>query len=48
MRRVYFCDRLYSEEELPLEFKLFVQSSKTTKNVYKPKISMKKKKEIQP
>lgn len=23
LRRVYFCDRLYSEEELPVEFRLF-------------------------
>lgn len=40
MRRVYFCDRLYSEEELPIEFKLFVPSSKSVKKPYqapKPK-----------
>lgn len=36
MRRVYFCDRLYSEEDLPLEFKLFVPSSKTVKKTYQP------------
>jgi hypothetical protein len=24
MRRIYFSDRLYTEEELPAEFKLFV------------------------
>ena len=36
IRRVYFCDRLYTEEELPLEFKLFVPTSKTTKKAYKP------------
>lgn len=37
IRRVYFCDRLYSEDELPLEFKLFVPTSKKTKQVYQPK-----------
>lgn len=36
LRRVYFCDRLYSEDELPLEFKLFVPSSKSVKKVYEP------------
>ena len=36
IRRIYFCDRLYSEEDLPLEFKLFVPSSKTVKKVYQP------------
>lgn len=36
LRRVYFCDRLYSEDELPLEFKLFVPSSKPVKKVYEP------------
>ena len=47
IRRVYFCDRLYTEEELPLEFKLFVPSSKTVKKTYqppKPKDKMKKNK----
>jgi hypothetical protein len=29
IRRVYFSDRLYSEEELPPEFKLFVPMAKT-------------------
>ena len=24
IRRVYFCDRLYSEDELPVEFKLYL------------------------
>jgi hypothetical protein len=43
IRRVYFSDRLYSEEELPLEFKLFVPVSKTTKNVYQPPKIKKKK-----
>merc|ERR1712170_75969 len=33
IRRIYFSDRLYSESELPLEFKLFVPVSKTSKNV---------------
>jgi hypothetical protein len=36
IRRIYFCDRLYSEDELPLEFKLFVPSSKPVKKVYEP------------
>jgi len=27
IRRIYFCDRLYSEEELPSEFKLFLPIS---------------------
>jgi hypothetical protein len=36
IRRVYFSDRLYSEEELPLEFKLYVPASKTTKKPYQP------------
>ncbi|CAL8073568.1 unnamed protein product [Calicophoron daubneyi] len=32
IRRVYFCDRLYSDDELPAEFKLYlpVQPSQTT------------------
>ena len=30
LRRVYFSDRLYAEEELPPEFKLFVPLSNTT------------------
>lgn len=48
VRRVYFSDRLYSEEELPLEFKLFVPVSKTTKSVYQPpKIVRKKKKKVE-
>lgn len=28
IRRVYFCDRLYSEDELPQEFKLYLPISK--------------------
>ena len=28
IRRIYFSDRLYSEEELPNEFKLFLPSQK--------------------
>ncbi len=28
IRRVYFSDRLYSEEELPPEFKLFLPAQK--------------------
>lgn len=28
IRRVYFCDRLYSEDELPPEFKLFLPIQK--------------------
>ena len=28
MRRIYFSDRLYSEEELPPEFKLFLPVQK--------------------
>jgi hypothetical protein len=31
IRRVYFSDRLYSEDELPAEFKLFLPVSKTAK-----------------
>lgn len=47
MRRVYFCDRLYTEEELPLEFKLFVPSSKTVKKAYQPpKIKQKKNEKV--
>jgi len=43
IRRVYFCDRLYSEEELPLEFKLYVPASKTSKKIYQPpKLKQKK------
>jgi hypothetical protein len=29
IRRIYFSDRLYSEEELPPEFKLFLPIQKT-------------------
>lgn len=29
IRRIYFSDRLYSEEELPAEFKLFLPIQKT-------------------
>ena len=28
IRRIYFSDRLYSEEELPAEFKLFLPAQK--------------------
>lgn len=28
IRRVYFCDRLYAEDELPAEFKLFLPIQK--------------------
>lgn len=46
LRRVYFSDRLYAEEELPPEFKLFVPlSNKTSKRVnYVPPM---KKKEVE-
>lgn len=48
MRRVYFCDRLYTEEELPIEFRLFVPSSKTVKKTYQPpKIKSKKEKKAE-
>lgn len=37
LRRIYFSDRLYSEEELPPEFKLFMPlGNKTTKKIYNP------------
>lgn len=37
LRRIYFSDRLYSEEELPPEFKLFMPlANKTNKKVYNP------------
>ena len=37
LRRIYFSDRLYSEEELPPEFKLFMPlGNKTNKKVYNP------------
>lgn len=32
IRRIYFCDRLYSEEELPTEFKLFLPVSSVNKD----------------
>jgi len=32
IRRIYFSDRLYSEEELPPEFKLFLPVSKQESN----------------
>ncbi len=45
VRRVYFCDRLYTEEELPMEFKLFVPVSKTVKKTYQaPKLKSRKRK----
>ena len=28
IRRVYFCDRLYSEDDLPAEFKLYLPIAK--------------------
>lgn len=31
LRRVYFSDRLYSEEEMPAEYRLFVPTAKTAK-----------------
>jgi len=31
IRRIYFSDRLYSEEELPPEFKLFIPTAPTTR-----------------
>lgn len=37
LRRIYFSDRLYSEEELPPEFKLFMPlGNKTNKKIYTP------------
>lgn len=37
LRRIYFSDRLYSEEELPPEFKLFAPlGNKTNKKTYTP------------
>lgn len=37
LRRIYFSDRLYSEEELPSEFKLFMPlANKTNKKTYNP------------
>lgn len=35
IRRVYFSDRLYSEDELPAEFKLFLPVSKSAKKWYR-------------
>ena len=32
IRRVYFSDRLYSEDELPAEFKLYLPVQKAIKN----------------
>eukprot|EP00249_Psilotum_nudum_P014281 c24749_g1_i4 orf=354-620(-) len=29
LRRIYFCDRLYPEEEVPAEFKLFLPIQET-------------------
>jgi len=44
LRRIYFSDRLYSEEELPPEFKLFMPlGNKTNKKVYVPTMTLKNK-----
>lgn len=36
VRRVYFCDRLYTEEELPLNFKLFLPLSRSRQGARPP------------
>uniref|UniRef100_A0A336LJ40 CSON011908 protein n=1 Tax=Culicoides sonorensis TaxID=179676 RepID=A0A336LJ40_CULSO len=45
LRRIYFSDRLYTDEDKPAEYRLFKlmprEEKKNGKNVYKPKISQK-------
>ena len=36
IRRIYFSDRLYSEQELPTEFKLFLPVQKSTSAMNSP------------